>query len=278
MIALRALAQRTPLALRAFPTLLAIGFAESLAYRTELLVWMLATTAPLVNLVLWNAVTARSAVAGWGQPEVSAYFAVVFVVRQVTGAWVVWVMNAELRSGAFSMRLLRPIHPLWAYAADNLAALPLRGALSLPLAAIVLFAACGYALTSDPVLWLCAGAALFLAWLVTFLSMTLLGVCGFFIEQSTSLVLVYWSAFYALSGYLFPLDFLGPRLPGLVAALHHLPPYFQLGFPIELTLGRLDRATALGGLLESAAWALGLLALTLAAFRAGLRRWNAYGA
>ena len=46
-------ARRSP---RAFPTLLRVGFAEAVAYRAELLVWVLATTMPLVMLALWTAV------------------------------------------------------------------------------------------------------------------------------------------------------------------------------------------------------------------------------
>ena len=34
-------------AARAYPTLLRVGFAEAVAYRAEMLVWMLATTMPL---------------------------------------------------------------------------------------------------------------------------------------------------------------------------------------------------------------------------------------
>ena len=34
---------------RAFPTLLRVGFADAVAYRAEMLVWILATTMPLVG-------------------------------------------------------------------------------------------------------------------------------------------------------------------------------------------------------------------------------------
>ena len=36
--------------LHAFPTLLRVGMAETLAYRAEFLVWMLTTTLPLVMM------------------------------------------------------------------------------------------------------------------------------------------------------------------------------------------------------------------------------------
>jgi len=52
-------------ALRALPTLLRIGVAETVAYRAEFLVWMLTSTMPFVNLALWS--VAREAVASVGQ-------------------------------------------------------------------------------------------------------------------------------------------------------------------------------------------------------------------
>ena len=43
-------------ALRALPTLVRVGFAEAVAYRAEMLVWLLSTTMPLVMLALMTAV------------------------------------------------------------------------------------------------------------------------------------------------------------------------------------------------------------------------------
>ena len=63
-----------------------------------------------------------------------AYFLATFIVRQLTGAWVAWEMNFEVRTGTLAMRLLRPIHPMVAYAVENLAAMPLRLVVALPVA------------------------------------------------------------------------------------------------------------------------------------------------
>ena len=39
--------------------------------------------------------------------------------RLLTSTWVVWQMSMEIRDGTLSSRLLRPIHPLYAYAAQQ---------------------------------------------------------------------------------------------------------------------------------------------------------------
>jgi ABC-2 type transport system permease protein len=269
---------RLGLAIRAFPTLLRVGLAEAVAYRAEMVVWMLSTTMPLVNLALWHAVARSGPIGRYGQPELVAYFLASFIVRQLTGSWVVWEMNAEIRSGRFSMRLLRPVHPMLAYAAENLAALPIRLLIALPVALIALFWAGRGQFSHDPVLWVYTAVALFGAWLIMFLSMGLIATAGFWLESALSLVYVWQALFFALSGYLFPLEFLDLRSPRATAIVKSLPFYFQNGFPIELLLGHHGRAAALRGLLVEWLYVAGLLLALVWLYRAGVRRWNAYGA
>lgn len=265
-------------ALRAYPTLLRIGLNEALAYRAEMLVWMLTTTMPLVNLALWHAVAEDGNIGRFGQADLVAYFLAGLVVRQLTGSWVVWEMNRELRSGTLSLRLLRPIHPLIAYSAENLAALPLRAAISLPIALAALFLAGQGHFLHDPWLWATVPLALVGAWLSTFLFSAIIGALGFFLESSVALFDLWLATFFALSGYLFPLEFLSGYAPWLLQVVHALPFYFLFGFPVELILGHHGRWTALQGLAAQWGYVAALLAVTSLVWRAGLRRWNAYGA
>ena len=83
---------------RAFPTLLRVGLADAVAYRAEMLVWFLATTMPLVMLAIWSAVARDAPVGPYGQPQFVAYFLATFIVRQITGSWVFYEMNFEVRN------------------------------------------------------------------------------------------------------------------------------------------------------------------------------------
>jgi ABC-2 type transport system permease protein len=65
--------------------LLRVGFAEALAYRAEMLIWMLTTTMPLVSLALWSAVAEAAPVGRFTQGRFAAYFLPTLVVRQLTG-------------------------------------------------------------------------------------------------------------------------------------------------------------------------------------------------
>ena len=75
---------------RLFPTLLRVGFADAVAYRSEFFIWILTTNMPLVMLLLWTAVARDAPLARLGTVEFTAYFLMVLVVRMLTGAWVVW--------------------------------------------------------------------------------------------------------------------------------------------------------------------------------------------
>jgi viologen exporter family transport system permease protein len=261
-------------ALRAVPTLIHVGLAEAIAYRAEMLVWLLSTTMPLVMLALMTAVAREGPVGRFGQADFTAYYLAALVVRLMTGAWVIWEVNFEIRQGTLAYRLLRPIHPLVAYAAENVGAMPLRVVAVVPIAAIALLATGGERLTRDPLLLALFPVALVGAWLITFLAMAVIGALAFWVEASGSLFEVWLGLFGVFSGYLVPLE-LFPRW--LEVTARFLPFRYMLGFPVEMVIGMTPRSTAL---LELAAQWVFVVALAVAArlaWRAGLRRFAAYG-
>lgn len=260
-------------ALRAYPTLLRVGFAGAVAYRAEMLIWMLTTTMPLVSLALWSAVAESAPVGRLGARDFTAYFLVTLIVRQLTSSWLVWEMNADIKSGALAQRLLRPLHPLVAYSADNLAALPLRALLCVPVAVIVL-AASGERLPTEPRVLLLAAAAMAGAWLLNFLVTAVIGALAFFMESSTAVFEVYLAAFMIFAGYLVPLELFPPALRAVAAAL---PFRYTLAYPVELLTGMLAFDRALTELAFQWAYVAVMGVAALFAWRAGVRRFAAFG-
>jgi len=260
-------------AARAYPALLRAGFAGAVAYRAEFLIWMFSTNMPLIMLALWAAVARSGPVAGYTQRGFAAYYLSTLLVRLLTGSWVVWELTMEIRQGVLALRLLRPLHPLIAYSAENLAAVPLRGIVAIPVVSILLWTARGQ-LGHDPLLWLMLLPALLGAWLLTFLVMALIGTLALYVESAASLFEAWLGVSAVLSGYLVPLDLFPQSVQRIALAL---PFRFLLSFPVELMLGKHGRVEALG--LLGAQWlyvACALLATNLV-WRAGLRRYSAYG-
>src|SRR5207302_5144810 len=97
--------------LRALPTLLRVGVAETVAYRAEFLVWILTMTMPLVMLGLWRSVAAEAPFAHYQSRDFVAYYLANLIVRNLTSSWAAWQMSEEIRMGTMAMRVLRPIHP-----------------------------------------------------------------------------------------------------------------------------------------------------------------------
>ena len=260
--------------LRAVPTLLRVGLADAVAYRAELLVWLLSTTMPLVMLALWTAVARDAPVGRFGQRDFTAYYLATLVVRLMTGAWVVWELTFEIKQGTLAYRLLRPVHPLLAYAAENVAAMPMRAALALPVAAVALLVTGGDRLTHDPLLLLLFPLTVLGAWLINFLAMAIVGTLAFRVDSAASLFEIWMALSTLLSGYLVPLEL----FPAWVrTASDFLPFRSMLGFPVELVIGFTGREAALRGLLVQWGWIAALLLLVRLAWRSGVRRFAAFG-
>ncbi len=265
-------------ALRALPTLLRIGFLEAVAYRAEMLIWVFATTMPLIMMMLWTTVSEVAPVIGrggqkWGSDAFVAYFLSVFIVRQLISAWAAWEINFEVRQGMLSMRLLRPIHPVLSFAMSNLAYMPLRALVTLPVLTILL-ATHADRLTTDIRIWLLWPISMLGGWLITFFANVAIGSLSFFIDSSIKIMDVWLAAFFVFSGYLFPLDVFPEWLRAIA---QWLPFRYQIGLPVELMTGQLDLEAALPLLARQYSWAAALVCTSLLLWRGGIKRFQAYG-
>jgi ABC-2 type transport system permease protein len=259
---------------RALPALLRAGVAEAVAYRAEMLVWVLATTMPLVMLALWTSAAQNAPIGRYGERQFVAYFLATFIVRQLTGSWAFWDINFEIRNGTLAMRLLRPVHPLFAYAADSVASLPMRMVVSLPVAAVALAVVGRQELTQDPVVWLLWPVSLAGAWLITLFVNFIVGCAAFFLESSTKLMDAWGIFFFVLSGYLIPIDLLPGRLAAIV---DWLPFRYQIGLPVELMTHGRSREEAIALLSRQWAWVAVTFGVTVVSWRRGVRRFESYG-
>jgi ABC-2 type transport system permease protein len=260
--------------LAAVPTLLRVGLAESVAYRAEMLVWLLSTTMPLVMLALMTAVAREAPVGRFGEGEFAAYYLAALVVRLNTGAWVVWEVNFEVRQGTLAFRLLRPIHPLVHYACANVGAMPLRILISLPIVGVALWAVGLERFTDDPVRLAIFPVAVFGAWLISFQVQALVAALAFRFDNSSALFELWLGVYALLSGYLVPLEL----FPGwLHAIVQWLPFRYMLSFPVELALGLTPRAQVLADLAVQWVFVAALALSVRSAWRAGVARFQAFG-
>ncbi len=252
-----------------------LGVSEAFAYRAGLAVWILTTTFPLVSLVLWHSLAAAGPIGGYDQADFVAYFVAAFLIRQFSASWVVWELAGQVRSGDLSPLLLRPVHPLLHHAGLNLAALPVRAVLALPIGIAVLVGVGHTAGLSFGVHLLWAGVAVVLAWLLTFAVQVSIGCLAFWVTSSAALFEVWIGLYMVLSGYAVPTDLFPEAVAGVV---RYLPFHAALGFPVELAIGRLDAAAIAGGLALQLGWLVVFAGLSAWLWRRGLRVYGAVGA
>ena len=261
--------------LRAMPTMLRVGLAETIAYRAEMIVWILTTTMPLVMLALWTSVASEAPFQQFTRADFVAYYLGALIVRNLTSNWVAWQLAEEIRTGTLSMRLLRPVHPYISYATQHIAAIPLRALIALPVATIMLIATSGSRIATDPVVIALIPVTIAGAWLITFSAMTVLGSLAMVIKRSIAVWEIWMGLFAVLSGYLVPLELM-PRWLSIPA--DYLPFRYMLGFPVQVMIGMVDRTAALEGVGVQAVMIAVLFSLSGLAWRLGLRRFEAYGA
>ena len=260
--------------LRALPTLLRVGLYDAVAYRAEFLVWVLAYTMPLIMLALWSSVAREAKVGRFGEEDFQAYFFAALIVRLSTGAWVVWEMNAEVRQGTLQTRLMRPIHPLLAHLLENMAALPMRFVMLIPIA-LTFLAVFGPVQISESALQRALiPLSLAGAFLLTFLPMACVGTLALFWESSLAVYEVWLGLYTVFSGYVMPLEL----FPGLLGKVVRYLPFRQcMAFPVENMLGLTTPAESLRDLALQWSWIACFAVLAQLMWRAGLRRFAAYG-
>lgn len=260
--------------LRAFPTLLRVAVADMVAYRAEFLIWVLTTNMPLVMLAVWHRASEDAPVGRFGQKEFAAYFLSTVIVRLMVQCWVAWELTMDIRQGTLAMKLMRPIHPVLAYSAEQLAAIPMRILYLTPVVAVLVYAAGEKIAITDP-----AMAAIFVlsilgAWLMTFVIGVMMGTLSMFLQSAFS-VFDLWMALHSVfSGYLVPLELFPPWMRTLADVL---PFKYMLSFPVQTLIGMETQEQALRDL--GVQW-MYVVVLTLAAralWQRGMKKFVAFG-
>ena len=117
-------------------------FALTLTYRAMLVIWILSGVLPLIMMVVWITVAQQQPdgqIAGFDRLGFISYYLGVVVIRRLTGAWIIWEIDEDIRLGNLSHRLLRPLDPVHQYFAMPLSEKPLEFMLIFPPVALAAF-------------------------------------------------------------------------------------------------------------------------------------------
>ncbi len=254
-----------------------VTLATQLQYRTELLIWLSgAILQPVVYLIVWATVANANggAVGGYSASSFAAYYITMMLIDHVTFTWIMYEFEPRIREGAFSPKLVRPVHPIHSDVADNfthkfLGLFPL-----LPVAVVlgVIFHP-----SFNLSLWSLAllVPSLILACTLRFAFEWTLALTAFWVTRVGAVNQLYEVSFIVLSGYMAPLTL----FPAAIQALATVAPFrWMVAFPVELALGKVAPNDALVGVAIQAAWVVVAVVLLKIVWRAAARHYSAVGA
>jgi ABC-2 type transport system permease protein len=254
-----------------------VSLGVQFQYRASLVIWLTWTIMEsVIYLVVWSTVATSSGgqVGTYGVQDFAAYFLVTMVVNQLTFTWIMFEFEYRVRQGQLSPLLLKPLHPIHGDIAENISYKLLTSFVLVP-ALLVLALAFRPALSPEPWMVLAFVPAVFLAFLLRFLSGWTLALAGFWTTRVFAINEVYGVAMLFLSGQMVPLSLLPAPVQALAAVL---PFRWMVSFPVELLLGRVSPQDTLAGYGAQLGWLAVHVALAALVWRAGLKRYAAVGA
>ncbi len=248
-----------------------VYLAEMLAYPGAAWIWVLADVqSALVLPFVW---LAAGGLPGYDSGTLVAYYLASMTVAQFTVCHLMWDIGMDVREGAVSAHLLRPIPYFWATAARNMSWRVGKTVLFLPVLAVVGLAygwPAGVRLDFGPAFLL----SLALAHTVSFLAAYCLAMVTFWTTEFVSVFRLFYVPESLLSGRIVPLAAFPLWAQGLADWTHFK---YTIAFPVDLLLGRLGPEEAVGGFGMQLAWIVVFGVLASVLFRAGTRRYTGVG-
>jgi len=237
-----------------------VGFVNILAFRlryfTGIITYFLNVT---VYYFIWTAVfRSASSLAGYNLEQIITYVSVGWIIRSFYWNTIDQEMAYEVIEGKIAMDFIKPVSIQWMWISRAMGESAFRlGLLTLPTAVIValVFPILGPA-SHENFLFFIVGVigSFFLMSAINFM----IGTCAIPLKSILALIRAKYWLIELLSGLLIPISFFPGNLQKVMAWL----PFEHIAFtPLQIYLGKLDRAHALRALGIQWLWVIALLAL-----------------
>jgi len=245
------------------------------AYRVDTLVFFAIAAVSLIGtFYLWNDIFGPTAViAGFSKRQIVTYFLLMDYLLIAMNPYL--GVAGDINSGSISNMLTRPVSYLWVTYSMSWANKSVRLLAGLPFVlAICLIWRDSFYLVTDPWAYLRLALAVFGASNILFLLQLCIEMFEFWFKYADSLTVITEIVFKFLAGAFMPLAFMPEALQRFADAL----PFKYMGaFMLDAFFGRLDGAQFFRGFLIQCLWTAILALAANLIWRAGLKRYEAYG-
>ncbi len=264
---------------RKYAAVLVIGLQDTFVYRWNFLLRAVFGIVPLLGTIfIWRAVfAARGAeIAGYDAAEMIFYFLLTMLVESlVTPTEDEWRIAAEIREGQISSLIIKPLNHLAYRTSLFISYRALYTVVILPVIALIFLIFHEYVrlpreLSTWPAFVLSVGLAAMIQFFISYA----LAMLAFWVLEISTVVFLFYSFEYFLSGQVFPLDI----MPGWIQGFIHWSPFtYELFFPVQIYLERVRGAALVEGLCIQAFWAVATFLLARLLWRLGVRKYQAVG-
>jgi len=256
----------------------AIGVQDTFVYRWNFLLRSLFSIIPLVGTVfVWRAVCGPDgSVSDYSLSSVVFYFVGVLLVDNLASPTEdEWRIAAEIREGQISSLLTKPLDHL-AYRLTLFSAYRLLySLLTLPIMGAVLWCLRAHLQwPTHPSTWGLFALSVCGSALIQFFIAYSLAMLAFWILEVSTLIFILYSFEYFLSGHVFPLDLLPTGVRSLLA---WSPFPYELFFPVQILLERLDAKAIWQGFAMQLFWVCLTAATARFLWNRGVRHYQAAG-
>lgn len=235
------------------------------------MVWVLGDlNASLLMPVVWHAV---GGVAGYSASQVTTYYVIAMAVTQIVTCHLLWDIAVDIREGAFSVSLTRPIPYFWFSLARNIAWRIGKLVLFVPVLCVLLMV---YGLPELNTVsfgfefWV----ALVMGQSMSFAAAYCMAMVTLWTTEFESLFWLYYLPDLLFSGRVVPLSAFPDWAKGLASVSHFR---YTVGFPTEIAMGRLSPGDVWFGLAMQSGYLLAFAWLGQALFRRGVRQYAGFG-
>jgi ABC-2 type transport system permease protein len=253
-----------------------VGFVNILAFRLRYFTGIITYTLNVtVYYFIWSAVYhPGQSIAGYNLQQMITYVSVGWIIRSFYTNTIDQEMAYEVIDGKIAMDLIKPVSVQWMWICRAIGESAFRlGLLTLPTAFLValVFPVQGPASREDFLLFAVAVlGSFFLMSAINFM----IGTCAIPLKSILALIRAKFWLIELLSGLLVPMAYFPEKMRAVLAWL----PFEHIAYtPLQIYLGKLDRAHALRALGTQWLWAVGLLALADVWWARSLRRITIHG-
>ncbi|MDG3004072.1 ABC transporter permease [Paludisphaera mucosa] len=257
-----------------------VSLIERMTYRSDFLLGTILRFLPIITtILLWRAIyegSGQAVLGGFNYREMIAYLLLTNISRLFSSMpGLAAGIARDVREGTLKRYLLQPLDLIGFLLSSRVAHKVAYITMSFIPYAGLFYVCRGYFDGFPDALTMAAYAvSLILSFMVGFYFEASVGMVGFWFLEVTSVLYIVMTLNFFVSGHMLPLDLLPQPWSGLLKVL---PFQYMAYFPAVVFQGKIRGVELALHLALELFWAVAFLLLAKGLYRAGLRRYSAYG-